>query len=92
MRNSFSGLYPRSAMSLSQSFGRTIFTVLNPPPGTQSSLFLAGSPVTMNALFPSIMAGTVSMLSLPVHLSHGGVAVERACSDCAMRCSWRESG
>jgi hypothetical protein len=67
-------------MRESHALGSTILTVAKPPPGTQSDLFREGSPVTMNALLPGAIAGTVSIRSIPVHSSHGGVTVSSAFS------------
>ena len=62
-------------MSLSQFFGSSILTETKPPPGTHMVLLRLASPVMIIAVFPLIMTGTVSILSLLVQASHGGVAV-----------------
>ena len=54
--------------------------VAKPPPGTVRTLLREESPVTMNALLPGAIAGTVSIRSIPVHPSHGGVTVSSAFS------------
>lgn len=67
-------------------------TVAKPPPGTVKTLLRDGSPVTMNALLPDAMAGTVSILSMPVHASHGGVVVVSQPSFRLIRRSWQAGG
>ena len=49
--------------------------VAEPPPGRHSSLLRAGSPVTRKMFLPVCIVGTASIVSWPVHASHGGVTV-----------------
>ena len=79
-------------MRASQAAGRRIFTVAKPPPGTVRTLLREGSPVTMNALLPGAIAGTVSIRVFPVHASHGGAAVSAAPSLVEILRSWAPTG